>query len=894
MDQPTLHWARYRAFAIVCGSIVALVGILIATGWAADLPALTSFGAGHSRVKFNAGATLILLGIALLALLFGERSRAARTASQWCAGAASLVACLTLIEYAGNWDLGIDQLFFDERNAHEAQYPGRMSVVGSVVVLFLGIGLILLAREARAAWIEFTVLLAGVNASIPLIGYLYGKSALYQIPFYGTVAFPVALSLLLLCAGILAARPDQGTMALITNRSAGGMTARRLLPAALILPVVIERLQFWGHEAGYYDVTVGMIMITLTSMFVFTLLILWNARILLRVDAQRNDAEDTVHQALDVLESNLHALSVSNARLVSEVGERRAVEESLFHEHERAQVTLNAIGDGVVTTDVLGNIAYMNPAAEKMTGWRNTQASGKPLHAVFQVVEPVSREPVNYSLDAVLRSHASAALPPQGILLHRDGSESAVNNSCSPIRGPTGQIIGAVLVFHDVSAVQAMAARMSYVTQHDALTDLPNRFLFNDRLAQAIGLTLRHELRAAVLFLDLDRFKHINDTLGHLIGDKLLKEIAGRLKKALRETDTVSRHGGDEFIMLLQEIADSFTAARAAGQILTSMAEPFFIDGHEMHLSASIGISICPDDGRDSETIIKHAEAAMYQAKAQGRNNYQFFMQRINERAIRRFALEGSLRRAVAREESAVYYQPKLSIAEGKVIGAEALIRWHDHRNGPVSPSQFIPIAEESGLIIPIGEWVLRQACRQNRTWQDAGYEPIPVAVNVSAVQFREKNFLRMVERVLEETGLEARYLELELTESVTMQDLELTVPLLKALKAMGVSLSIDDFGTGYSSLSYLKRFPIDSLKIDRSFVQDIASGQDDSAIITAIISMAKSLKQRVIAEGVETAAQYAFLRDQGCDEIQGYYFSGPLAATEFEHRILRPQPALS
>jgi len=843
---------------------------------------------------FNSGASLALLGVSLLLLQLDKWSGIGRTVSKWSAAAAATLAGLTLLQYAGNVDFGIDQLFFQQRGAPGSPYPGRMSVIGAVVIFLAGVAILLVAHNARAASVETLVMLAAVNASIPLIGYLYGKTALYQIPFYGTAPFPVVAALLLLCAAILAARPDQGTMALLTNRSAGGMTARRLLPAALVMPIAIERLQFWGQEAGFYDMTVGMILITLASMFVFTLLILWNARILLRLDAQRNEAEDTVRQALDVLESNLHALSASNARLISEVGERRAVEESLFHEHERAQVTLNAIGDGVVTTDVLGNIVYMNPAAEKMTGWNTMQASGMPLHAVFHVIEPVSRQAVTYPLDAVLHHNATMALPPQGILIHRDGTESAINNSCSPIRGPTGQVIGAVLVFHDVSAVQAMAARMSYVTQHDALTDLPNRFLFNDRLAQAIGLAVRHEMRAAVLFLDLDRFKHVNDTLGHVIGDKLLKEIAVRLKKGLRETDTISRQGGDEFIILLQEITDTFSAARTAGQVLSSLAEPFHVDGHELHITASIGISICPEDGRDSETIVKHAEAAMYQAKAQGRNNYQFFMARINERAIRRFALEGSLRRAVAREESAVHYQPKFSITHGKVIGSEALIRWHDRHNGPVSPAQFIPIAEESGLIIPIGEWVLRQACLQNRAWQDAGYEPMPIAVNVSAVQFREKNFLRMVERVLHETRLDPRYLELELTESVTMHDLELTIPLLNALKNMGLSLSIDDFGTGYSSLSYLKRFPIDALKIDRSFVQDIVGGKDDSAIICAIISMAKSLKQRVIAEGVETEAQYEFLRNHGCDEIQGYYFSGPLAATEYEHRILRRQPALS
>ncbi len=869
------------------------MGVLVLAGWIADIPVLTSFLRGQTRIKFNAGAAFVLTGTSLWLLTSKNHGRPARFVSQTLAAVAAAIGLLTLTQYAGNLNLGIDQLFYPAVDTTGELHPGRISIIGAVVCFLVGTALFLLARGASAAWVEGLVILAAVNTLVPLIGYLYGKVALYQISFYGTIAFPVAMGFLLLCAGILAARPDKGVMALVTNRSAGGITARRLLPAALLLPIIIERLQFWGYEADFYDITAGMILITLSSMFIFTLLILWNARMLLRLEAQRNEAEETVREAIDVLESNLHALSASNARLVSEVGERRAVEESLFQEHERAQVTLNAIGDGVVTTDIEGRITYMNPAAEAMSGWLNTQAAGKPLNKVFKVIDPMSRQPVHYSLEAVLRRNTPAHLPPQGILLSQNGSELAVNNSCAPVHDRTGRMIGAVLVFHDVSEVHAMSVKMSHVTQHDALTDLPNRFLFNDRLSQAIGLAMRHQLRIAVLFLDLDRFKHVNDTLGHVLGDELLKEIAARLRACMRETDTLSRHGGDEFVILLQEVTDTVSAARAAGQLLEAITAPYHINGHELHVTASIGISICPEDGSDSDTIIKHAEAAMYQAKAQGRNNYQFFMQRINERAIRRFALEGSLRRAVARHESLLHYQPKLEITSGRVVGAEALIRWHDAHSGPVSPSQFIPIAEESGLIIPIGEWVLREACRQGRAWQAAGYEPIPIAVNVSAVQFREKNFLHTVEQVLEESGLEPRYLELELTESVTMQDLELTIPLLEALKRMGLGLSIDDFGTGYSSLSYLKRFPIDKLKIDRSFVQDVVTSPDDAAIICAIISMAKSLKQRVIAEGVETAEQYEFLRKQGCDEIQGYYFSGPLPEKEFEHKILQRRMAL-
>ncbi|RZI41616.1 EAL domain-containing protein [Herbaspirillum sp. HC18] len=878
---------RYRTFARYASYAVILCGLLVITGWATGTPVLTSFLPSLAQIKFNSGLALAMAGLSLRLLASAEPNRIARTASRALAIMTAMAGTLTLVQYAAGIDLHIDQLLFSDKDAPEGQYPGRMSLISSVIYMLVGSALFLLSADVRARWIEGLTLLAMLNALVPVIGYLYGKTALYQIPFYGTVALPVTLASLLLCAGILAMRPDRGLMSLISNPSAGGFTARRLLPAALLLPIVIERLQSLGREAGLYDITVGMIMVTLASMGLFTLATLWNAHLLRRLDKQRNEAEDTVREALDVLESNLNALSASNSRLLAVSGERRAVEETLFHEHERAQVTLNSIGDGVITTDIGGRITYMNPAAETMSGWKNSEAAGRPIHDIFKIIDPASLRPVAYPLDTVLDGGA-AHLPPQSILVRRDGSESTVNGSCAPIHDRAGQGIGAVVVLHDVSAIHAMTLKMSYMTQHDTLTGLPNRFLLNDRLSQAIALSLRHNTRMALLFLDLDRFKHINDTLGHVIGDRLLQEIAERLKNGMRDTDTISRHGGDEFIILLPELSDAYSAARAAGQLMASITRPYHIDNHELHLTASIGISTCPEDGRDGETLIKHAEAAMYQAKAQGRNNYQFFIPHINERAIRRFAMEGDLRRAIAREESALYYQPKLSIADGTVVGAEALIRWQDRRSGAVPPSQFIPIAEESGLIIPIGEWVLRKACRQNRAWQDAGYAPLPVAVNVSAVQFRSKNFLEMVGRILHETGLEPRYLELELTESVTMQDLDLTIQLLEALKRMGVSLSIDDFGTGYSSLNYLKRLPIDALKIDRSFVQDVVTDPDDAAITCAIISMAKSLKQQVIAEGVETAEQFEFLRRQGCDVIQGYYFSGPLTADDFENRILQ------
>ncbi|WP_168204831.1 bifunctional diguanylate cyclase/phosphodiesterase [Noviherbaspirillum sp. UKPF54] len=888
MHQVTSHRERYRLFAKAASAIVALTGTIAILGWLGATPSLPALLPDFSATKFNSAVGLLLLGISLHVQATGSSRRMTLNCGRVAAAAALLLGLLTALEYAAEVDFGIDQLFAVDRNVPDGHYPGRMSFVSAINFMLCGCVLLLLTRNAAARWTEGLTFLTIFNALIPAIGYLYGKTALYQIPYFGTISLPVTLAFLLLCAGLLALRPDCGLMALVSNDSAGGITARRLLPAAILLPLAVNRLEYWGRDAGLYDATFGMIAVTLSSIAIFTLLIGWNARLLLRLDNKRSEAEDALHETLGALERNLDMLSNTNARLQAEISMRHAVEENLFHEHQRMQVTLNSIGDGVITTDIDGKVVYLNPAAEQMCRWTNADAVGQSLDAVARIVDPVSRHAAASTLEATLLGNKVMRRPSSSILIRHDGTEAAVDDSCAPMHDRDGRVVGAVLVFRDVSAMREMSLRMAYIAQHDALTDLPNRFLLNDRLAQAIGLAQRHGTRAALLFVDLDRFKHVNDTLGHATGDRLLQEIARRLRAGTRDTDTISRHSGDEFVILLQQVSDSIDAARAATQVLKSITEPYFIDEHDIHVSASIGISICPDDGADGTTVIKHAEAAMYQAKAQGRNNYQFFTRHINERALRRFALESSLRRAVAREESALHYQPKLCIASGRVIGAEALIRWNNLGSGPVPPAQFIPIAEETGLIIPIGEWVLRHACAQNRTWQDAGYAPIPIAVNVSAVQFRDKNFLEMVARALHETGLEPRYLELELTESVTMQDLELTVSLLEALKKMGVGLSIDDFGTGYSSLSYLKRFPIDTLKIDRSFVQDIATDPDDAAITCAIISMAKSLKQKVIAEGVETPEQFEFLRRQGCDEIQGYYFSEPLAAHDFERKVLQ------
>jgi diguanylate cyclase (GGDEF)-like protein/PAS domain S-box-containing protein len=888
MYRTTCHRDRYALFSKIASGIVALGGMLVVIGWISDIRPLQTFIPGAGTPKFNTGLSLLLSGISLWLLSAHPTHRATQSASAAVSALVLVIGMLTVAEYAGNIDLGIDQYLIVEHGAPITQYPGRMGAIAAVIFVLLETAMLLLNANVRSRWIEGLTLVAMFNALIPALGYMYGASSLYLIPYYGTVALPTALLLILLCAGILAARPDRGVMALLTNKSAGGITARRLLPGAVLIPLLIDRLQFWGQHAGLYDATFAMILLTLSSMVLFTGLIAWNAHLLLQLDIRRDRAEDNLRGTLQKLGSNIQALSRANFRLQEEIVERRAAEEKLFDERERAEVTLKSIGDGVITTDIDGKVVYLNPAAEKLSGWTTKDAVGRHIAEVFRIIDPVTRQAVPQPVESALYGNDITRLPQSRILVHRDGSESTVDDTCAPIHDPHGKVIGAVVVIHDVSAVRAMSLKMAHVSQHDALTDLPNRVLLNDRLSQAIALALRNNKKTAVLLLDLDRFKHVNDMLGHYVGDRLLKEIAKRIKGCMREADTVSRQGGDEFIILLQEVSDTIGTARAATQVLSLIAQPYFIDDHEVHITGSLGISVCPDDGEDADTLIKHADAAMYQAKMQGRNKYQFFTPGINERAVKRFALEGSLRRALAREESALYYQPKMDVATGSITGAEALLRWPSRGMELASAAQFIPIAEESGLIIPIGEWVLRKACEQNRAWQEAGYAPIPIAVNVSAVQFKEKNFLELVSRTLDQTGLDPRYLELELTESVTMQDIEFTITLLESLKEMGVGLAIDDFGTGYSSLSYLKRFPIDTLKVDRSFIKDIVTDPDDAAITSAIISMAKILKQKVVAEGVETLEQFEFLRTQGCDLIQGYYVSEPLSAEDFERKILQ------
>ncbi len=466
------------------------------------------------------------------------------------------------------------------------------------------------------------------------------------------------------------------------------------------------------------------------------------------------------------------------------------------------------------------------------------------------------------------------------------GNLLTISTSGRPIFDEQGRFKGYRGTGRDITKQKQVEEQIRFMAHHDELTQLPNRTLLHDRIGQAIAQAQRNRQTLALLFIDLDRFKTVNDSLGHPVGDRLLKAVGERLIACTRGSDTIARIGGDEFVVLLTDLGQPEDARHVAQKVLDSLSEPLMIDGHELKVTPSLGICAYPHDGEDVETLMRNADTAMYYAKQVGRNNFQFFTQAMNDAAQERLVLENDLRHAVERGEFTLHYQPQLDLKTGGIVGFEALVRWLHPQRGMVGPSQFIPAAEETGLIEPIGEWVLREACSQARMWHQAGHPQLQVSVNCSAQQFQRESLVETVGRILRETGLSANRLDLEITESVIIQRSEEVIARIQAFDDMGVRISIDDFGTGYSSLSYLKRFAIHQLKIDQSFVRDISSDPDDAAIVSAIIAIAHSLGLAVVAEGVETAEQLAFLKSLGCDAAQGYYFSKPVPAEEFSQLL--------
>jgi len=590
-------------------------------------------------------------------------------------------------------------------------------------------------------------------------------------------------------------------------------------------------------------------------------------------------AFSTMRESRKNVEEELHNLNTSLESIVmARVGE-------LAENEAYIQAVLNNVEEGIIVINDDGLVVSFNPAAEKIFGY-------------------TKQEVVNQNFDILI---STDSLDPAEIrLVHHESGEKnkqlgvtrevvglRKNFSAFPLELKTSQIhIQNKLLFittaRDITERKDAEQRINYLASHDALTNLPNRTLLQDRIQQTLTHNERRKLLAAVIFIDLDKFKVINDTLGHDVGDGLLKEAASRLVSCVRSEDTVARQGGDEFIILLSSIRHPQDAGSIAHKLLDSLIQPFFVHGKELHISASIGIAIFPDDGKEMDTLLKNSDVAMYHAKESGRNNYQFFSAKMNDQVAEKQSLSSDLRHAIHRKELFLVYQPVVDMFDGIITGMEVLLRWQHPTLGLISPLKFIPLAEESGQILQIGDWVLRTACTQSKIWQQQGYQVPRLAVNLSAKQFRQKSLASSISSILQETGLEAHHIGIEITESMLVQDIDDVVDMLLKLSQMGLEISIDDFGTGYSSLSYLKRFPINKLKIDKSFVDDIATDSDDAAIVKAIIAMAHGLSMKVVTEGVETQDQLDFLRLHNCEQYQGYIFSKPLPAEEIINKLTR------
>ena len=612
-----------------------------------------------------------------------------------------------------------------------------------------------------------------------------------------------------------------------------------------------------GHNGSLYALLGGLLSTALATAYIYVLV----SRITLLAATRARAA----------------ALEFANLRLSEDLEQRARAEEGLRLRERVIEVSANAIILCSATAPE-HTIEYVNPAFERITGFSAQEVLGRSLDFVhgssqyqgnIDQIQTALRE--RSEGHALVRNH------------RKDGSGYWSDLFVAPVQDQQGDVSHFVVAQYDISAAMGYEAEIEYQATHDSLTGLANRNLLRERLTDAIANARRKEGAFWIAFLDLDRFKFVNDTMGHEAGDALLKIVAERLTANVRETDTVARVGGDEFMLVLPENPEDGTGVTVLTRLMEAIAQPIMIEGHEFFVTCSVGVATYPNDGDSAESLTRYADIAMYRAKELGRNTFQFYTAEMNERTLDRLKIENDLRRALERDEFVLHYQPQLSLTSGKIIGMEVLLRWNHPTQGMIPPARFIGLAEDMGLIVPIGAWVLRTACLQTMAWHRAGWTGLRVAVNLSPRQFTQYSLVQSIAELLHETGMDPQWLELELTEGTVMHDVDHAIEVLRNLKALGVQISIDDFGTGYSSLSYLRRFPIDVLKIDQSFVRELSTDKDDAAIVRTIITLAHSLRLQVIAEGVETSAQLDFLRAEGCDMMQGYHYIRPVGTAAFE-----------
>ncbi|SBS33287.1 Cyclic di-GMP phosphodiesterase Gmr [Marinomonas aquimarina] len=570
--------------------------------------------------------------------------------------------------------------------------------------------------------------------------------------------------------------------------------------------------------------------------------------------------------------------------LIHDITARKLAEQSLIDEKERMRVTLSSIGDAVIATDTKGLVTFLNPIAEEMTGWSFHNALGQTIETVMPLFDADSGAPYKNPIRLALKEERIVGMALNCCLGSSQTKCISVEDSAAPIRNHEGKVTGAIIVFHDVSEARAMAIKMTHLAQHDPLTDLPNRLLLRDRAQQAINKARGRPQKVAMIMIDLDDFKGVNELVGHEVGDMILQQIAYELQVDLSLDGNLFRPGGDEFLILLSDLNSSIEVTRHIHLIEKIFNSQWEARGEKLKISASIGVSIYPEDSRDLDELYRHSESALFSAKAAGKNQYSFYNDQLEKKLQLKHQLEKALSSKNDRQCFEIHYQPKVNTNTQQILGVEALVRWRNHDNQLISPCDFIPIAEETGLIIPLGEHILYQACSQAARWQQRGHQ-LSVAINVSTVQFEDKHFIDTVKSVIESTDVNPNLIEIELTESVLAKNIEHAKQLIHDLKEIGVNIALDDFGTGYSSLSYIKDFPLDTLKIDQSFVKNMLHDATNLTIIAAIIQMANGLKLSVVAEGVESEEHAEKLSEMGCPIMQGYFYSRPIPEAELTEK---------
>jgi|SRR5579863_60900 len=580
-----------------------------------------------------------------------------------------------------------------------------------------------------------------------------------------------------------------------------------------------------------------------------------------------------------------HGVPIALEGLIQDITKRKSAEHALREAEQRYHGLFENAIEGIFRTSIDGQFLDANPALAHIYGFDSPEDLMAWVRDIGSqlYVEKHRRE----EFMQIVKARGSVT-GFESQVYRKNGDVIWISENARAVVAEDGRTIGYEGTVEDVTERRLYQVRIEHQANYDTLTGLANRSLLQDRLQQALLTSASSGRRIAVAFVDLDRFKFINDSLGHHLGDELLKSVAGRLRSCVRDCDTVARLGGDEFVLLINGHGGPDSVRQLMGQMLGTISQPWIIEQGEFLVSCSIGVALHPEDGEDAATLLKHADSAMYRAKDSGRNNFQFFTHELNALMTERLELETHLRRALERKQFVLRYQPRVNLATGQIVGAEALLRWRIPQRGTIGPRRFIALAEETGLIVPIGKWVLESACAQNKAWQDAGLPPIVVSVNVSPRQFRQENLAQTVAEALQSSGLDPHFLELELTESMVMHDAPQLVAMLDELKQLGVQIAVDDFGTGYSSLSYLKRFPVDRLKVDRSFVEHMTTEADDATIVRAIIALGHNLGLKVVAEGVETAKQTRALRAYQCDEAQGFLFSRPVSARDLPRLLTR------